>query len=58
MADKENVLNRASGRHGWIHPRRIVGAAFLAGTLFGASAMATKKNSEKNMVEKWLDQLG
>jgi len=58
MVDKEEVMDKASGRGGWTHPRRIVGAAFVAGTLFGASAIAAKKSHEKNFVEKWLDQLG
>jgi hypothetical protein len=58
MADKEEIIDNVSGRSGWSHPRRIVGAAFMAGALLGAGAMANKKSHEKNLFEKLFDQLG
>jgi hypothetical protein len=47
-------LNNYAARH----PRRMYSTMLMVGTALGASLMAAKKNHDKSMVQKFLDQLG
>lgn len=60
MADSANKARDAAqnmGNYASRHPRRMASGMFLIGTAIGASLMATKKNRDRNAVQKFLDQI-
>lgn len=56
MADTKN--NREDlGTYAKRHPRRMYSGLFLMGTALGASMMAAKKNRDRNVLQKFMDQI-
>jgi hypothetical protein len=56
MADS-NLNGEDMGKYTQKHPRRMAGGMFLVGTAIGASLMAAKKNRDRNVVQKFMDQI-
>jgi hypothetical protein len=60
MADnKANNETNSSDMGGYArkHPRRMYSGMFLVGTALGASLMAAKKNRDRNVLQKFMDQI-
>jgi hypothetical protein len=57
MADNQ-VNSDDMGKYAQKHPRRMASGMFLVGTAIGASLMAAKKNRDRNVVQKFMDQIG
>jgi hypothetical protein len=56
MADNK-ANNQDMGTYARRHPRRMYSGMFIVGTALGASMMAAKKNRDRNVLQKFMDQI-